>query len=98
MSRGVTNCFIGLSYDSANIYEETPYKLVFGSDAVILIEIVKLYPRMMKIDEYKNDEVQRAELNRIEEERKIAKVKKEAMKLQVARKYNHHVSPKSFQE
>ena len=78
--------------------EETPYKLVFESDAVIPIEVAKPNSRIVSIDKGSNDEIWKVKLDLIEKEREIARVKEEVMKLQIARKYNRHVSLKSFKE
>ena len=78
--------------------EETAYKLVFESDAVIPIEVAKPSSRIVSIDKGSNDEIWKVKLDLIEKEREIARVKEEVMKLQIARKYNRHVSLKSFKE
>ena len=69
---------------------------MFGSDAMIPTKVAEPSSRIVNIDEESDDEIRKVELDLIEEEREIARVKEEAMKLQIARKYSTHVSPKNF--
>ena len=78
--------------------QEIPYRLVFEADAVIPIELSEPSPRIITMAEDSNENARRAELDLIEEDRKRAKIKEEAIKQQIARKYNGKVHPQKFKE
>ena len=78
--------------------QETPYKLVFGADAVIPIELLEPSPRIITLAKESNEDAQRVELDLVEEDREKARIKEEAIKQQMARKYNRKIHPKEFEE
>ena len=60
--------------------QETPYRLVYGSDAMIPIELSEPSLRTIIMLEESNELAQRAELDLIKEEREKARIKEEAIK------------------
>ena len=71
----------------------TPYRLVFGADTVIPIELSEPSSRIITIAEESDEDARRAKLDLVEEDRERAKIKEEAIKQQMAWKYNrkaHH--------
>ncbi|RDX96069.1 Tf2-9, partial [Mucuna pruriens] len=75
---------------------ETPFRLTFGTEAMILVEIGEPSPRTALFEPSKNEEELRANLDLIQEAREIAHVKEYAIKARAARKYNQKVIPREF--
>ncbi|XP_075515754.1 uncharacterized protein LOC142550565 [Primulina tabacum] len=71
---------------------ETPYSLVYGSEAMLLVEIGKTSTRIQSYPEG-NDEIRAQELDLIEEKRERATVRIEAYRIRVMRAYNQKVRP-----
>lgn len=78
--------------------QETPFKLVYGSDAVIPMEIEEPTIRTESFRADMNMEELRVNLDLVEEAREIAHLKEFACKQRAARKYNSKVVPKSMKE
>ena len=74
------------------------YRLVYGADVVIPIELLEPTPSTITMTEKSNEDARRVELDPVEEEREKAKIKQEATKQQMARKYNKKVNPQEFEE
>nr|KYP44268.1 Gypsy retrotransposon integrase-like protein 1 [Cajanus cajan] len=78
--------------------QETPYKLTYGSDAMILVEVGEPSHRRLNFDESQNEEQLRLNLDLLDETRECAKVQKEACKIRASRRYNSKLKPRSFHE
>lgn len=62
--------------------KETPYSLVYGSEATLLIELIVLTKRATNVDMDNNDEDLRANLDVSMERREVAIIQKEHYKKQ----------------
>ncbi|XP_071687840.1 uncharacterized protein [Rutidosis leptorrhynchoides] len=76
---------------------ETPFSLVYGSEAVISAEINVPTMRILSFDESSNSEELRENLNLVEESREMAAVKEAINKQRIGSYYNKRVQPLSFQ-
>ncbi|XP_071691337.1 uncharacterized protein [Rutidosis leptorrhynchoides] len=76
---------------------ETPFSLVYGSEAVILAEINMPTMRIASFDESSNSEQLHENLNLVEERREMAAIKEAINKQRIASYYNKRVQPLSFQ-
>ena len=72
--------------------------MVYGANAVIPIELSKPTSRIITITEKSNENARRVELDLVEEEREKDRIKEEAIKQQMARKYNKKVNSQEFEE
>ncbi|XP_072069454.1 uncharacterized protein [Arachis hypogaea] len=79
-----------------NTTGETPFKLVYGSEALIPIEVGLPTLRAELYDEQQNQRARSAELDLAEEDREIAAIKQRAQKRIMERKYNRKVIPRIF--
>ncbi|XP_075096508.1 uncharacterized protein LOC142174586 [Nicotiana tabacum] len=70
---------------------ETPYSLVYGTDAVILVEVGEPSLRYSNESEPRNDESRRQDLDKEEEQRDMAYIRMVAQKQQAERYYNKKV-------
>ncbi|XP_071708336.1 uncharacterized protein [Rutidosis leptorrhynchoides] len=70
---------------------ETPFSLVYGSEAVIPAEINVLTMRIASFDESSNSEELRENLNLVEERREMAAIKEATNKQRIASYYNKRV-------
>ncbi|XP_072066863.1 uncharacterized protein [Arachis hypogaea] len=77
---------------------ETPFKLVYGSEALIPIEVGTPTLRTDLYDEQRNISARNAELDLVEEDREIAAIKQRAQKQLVERRHNKKVVPRIFEE
>ncbi|XP_072079343.1 uncharacterized protein [Arachis hypogaea] len=77
---------------------ETPFKLVYGSEALIPIEIGIPTLRAELYDEQHNTNARNAELDLSEEDREIAAIKQKAKKQLAERKHNTRVVSRTFDE
>ncbi|XP_016206665.1 uncharacterized protein LOC107647051 [Arachis ipaensis] len=75
---------------------ETPFKLVYGSEALIPVEVGTPTIRTELYDEQYNTCIRSAELDLVEEDRDIAAIKQRAMKQLAERKHNRKVVPRTF--
>ncbi|XP_075475755.1 uncharacterized protein LOC142511186 [Primulina tabacum] len=75
---------------------ETPYYLVYGSEAVLPVEIGQSSTR---IESYPNDndQTRAIELDFVEEKRDRAAIRIEAYRSRVMKSYNKHVRARDFQ-
>nr|KYP45242.1 Transposon Ty3-I Gag-Pol polyprotein [Cajanus cajan] len=72
-------------YTPQTTTQETPYRLTYGSDAMIPVEVGEPSHRRLTFDESHNEVQLNINLNLIEETRECARVQEEACKLQAAR-------------
>nr|KYP35068.1 Transposon Ty3-I Gag-Pol polyprotein [Cajanus cajan] len=95
-----TNDFIlfGGKKDHYTTTQETPYKLTYGSDVMIPVEVGEPSHRRLTFDETQNVEQLRLDLDLLDETRECAKIQEEACKLRAARLYNSRLKPRSFRE
>ncbi|XP_057732938.1 uncharacterized protein LOC130948245 [Arachis stenosperma] len=75
---------------------ETPFKLVYGSEALIPIEIGISTLRTDLYDEQHNLQARRTELDLAEETRELATIRQRAAKQMAEKKHNKRVSPRTF--
>ncbi|XP_071708411.1 uncharacterized protein [Rutidosis leptorrhynchoides] len=76
---------------------ETPFSLVYGSEAVIPAEINVPTMRIASFDESSNSEELRENLNLVEERREMAAIKEVINKQRITSYYNKRIQPLSFQ-
>ncbi|XP_072077924.1 uncharacterized protein [Arachis hypogaea] len=77
--------------------KETPFRLVYSSDAMIPVEISQSSLRTELADQTTKDIAQQSKLDLIEELRSSTAVKHLAMQQHIARRYNQRLHPRSFQ-
>ncbi|XP_072078184.1 uncharacterized protein [Arachis hypogaea] len=77
---------------------ETPFKLVYGSEALIPVEVGIPTLRADLYDEQYNIDLRNAELDLAEEDREITVIKQRAQKQLVERRHNKKVVPRTFEE
>ncbi|XP_020973549.1 uncharacterized protein LOC107646977 isoform X3 [Arachis ipaensis] len=77
---------------------ETPFKLVYGSEALIPIEVGVPTLRTELYDEQRNLQARNVELDLAEETRELAAIRQRAVKQIIERKHNKRVLPKTFTE
>jgi len=77
---------------------ETPFSLVYGCDAMIPVEIQESSPRFQNFVAEDSNEERRLNLDLLEEVREEARVKVEAVKRRIERRYNSKVMPRQFRE
>ncbi|XP_072087199.1 uncharacterized protein [Arachis hypogaea] len=73
--------------------KETPFRLVYGSEAMIPIKVSQSSLRTQAIN---HDQARLAELDLVEEIRDIAAVRHRALQQQLARRYSKKVIPRGF--
>ena len=76
---------------------ETPFSLVYGSDAMIPVEIHESSPCFLGFMAEESNEERRVNLDLIDEAREEAKIKAEAVKRRVERQYSSKVKLRQFQ-
>ncbi|XP_072078031.1 uncharacterized protein [Arachis hypogaea] len=77
--------------------KETPFHLVYGSDAMIPVEIFQSSLRTELADQTTQNIARQTELDLIEELRSSAAIKHLAMQQHIAQRYNQRLQPRSFQ-
>ncbi|XP_072064215.1 uncharacterized protein [Arachis hypogaea] len=77
---------------------ETPFKVVYGSEALIPVEVGISILRTELYDEQYNINTRNAELDLVEEDREIAAIRQRAKKQLAERKHNKRVMPRTFIE
>ncbi|RDY02419.1 Tf2-9, partial [Mucuna pruriens] len=77
---------------------ETPFRLTYGSEAVIPVEIGEPSPRTALFDPTTNEEELRANLDLLQETREIAHIKEYAVKARAARRHDRRTIHRDFQE
>ncbi|XP_022004513.1 uncharacterized protein LOC110902081 [Helianthus annuus] len=70
---------------------ETPFSLVYGSEAVIPAEVGLPSPRLTAVNTVDNEAERRLDLDLLEERREIARIKEAKYKTQLERYYNARV-------
>jgi len=76
---------------------ETPFSLVYGSNAMIPVEIHESSPRFLSFVTEEFNEERRVNLDLLDEAREEAKIKAEAVKRRVEHQYSSKVKPRQFQ-
>ena len=76
---------------------EMPFSLVYGSDAMILVEIHERSPRFQSFVAEESNEEKRVNLDLLDEAREEARIKAEAVKRRVEHQYSSKVKPRQFQ-
>jgi len=77
--------------------KETPFNLVYGSDAMIPVEIQENSPRFQNFVVEESNEERKVNLDLLDEVREEAKIKAEALKRRVEYKYSSKLRPRQFQ-
>nr|XP_025697379.1 uncharacterized protein LOC112798324 [Arachis hypogaea] len=81
-----------------NTTGETPFRLVYGSETLIPVEIEIPTLRTELYDEQRNIRARNAELDLAEEDREIVAIKQRAQKQLAEKKHNKKVIPRIFKE
>ncbi|XP_068503972.1 uncharacterized protein [Phaseolus vulgaris] len=76
---------------------ETPLSLVYGSDAMIPVEIHESSPRFQSFVAEESNEERRVNLDLLDEAREEARIKAEAVKRMVEHRYSSKVKRRQFQ-
>ena len=76
---------------------ETPFSLVYGLDAMILIEIQESSPRFQNFVAEESNEERKVNLDLLDEVREEARIKAEALKRRVEYKQKFKLRPRQFQ-
>jgi len=76
---------------------ETPFRLVYGSDAMILVEIQENLPHFQNFVAEESNEERKVNLDLLDEVREEARIKVEALKRKVEYKYSSKLRPRQFQ-
>jgi len=76
---------------------ETPFSLVYVSDAIIPVEIHESSPRFLGFAAEESNEERKVNLDLIDEDREEARIKVEAVKRRVERQYSSKVKLRQFQ-
>ncbi|XP_068476851.1 uncharacterized protein [Phaseolus vulgaris] len=76
---------------------ETPFSLVYGSDAMIPVEITESSPRFQNFVVEESNEERRVNLDLLDEAREEVRIKAQAVKRRVERQYSSMVKPRQFQ-
>ena len=77
--------------------KETPFSLVYGSDAMILVEIQESSPPFQKFVAEESNEKKRVNLDLLDKVREEARIKAEALKRRVEYKQKSKLKPRQFQ-
>jgi len=77
--------------------KETPFNLVYGSDAIITVEIQENSMRFQNFIVEESNEERMVNLDLLDEVREEAKIKVEALKRRVEYKYSSKLRPRQFQ-
>jgi len=76
---------------------EMSFSLVYGSDAMIPVEIHESSPRFQSFVAEESDEERRVNLDLLDEAREYVRIKAEAIKRRVEHQYSSKVKPRQFQ-
>jgi len=76
---------------------ETPFSLVYGSDAMISVEIQESSPRFQNFVAEESNEERKVNMDLLDEVREEARVKAEALKRRVEYKHSSKLKPRQFQ-
>jgi len=77
--------------------KETPFNLVYGPDAMILVEIQERSSRFQNFVAKESNEERKVNLDLLDEVREEARIKAEALKVRVEYKHNSKLKPRQFQ-
>jgi len=77
--------------------KETPFSLMYGSNAVILVEIQESSPHFQNFVAEESNEERKVSLDLLDEVREEARIKAKALKRKVEYKYNSKLRPRQFQ-
>jgi len=77
--------------------KETPFNLVYGSDAMIPVEIQENSPHFQNFVVEESNEERKVNLDLLVEVREEARIKAEALKRRVKYKYSSMLRPRQFQ-
>ena len=78
--------------------KESPFRLAYGMEAMIPVEIEEGSHRVVHYNEGANSQLQREELDLLPEIQERARIREEALKRRMVSRYNQRVVPKSFAE
>nr|KYP67969.1 Transposon Ty3-I Gag-Pol polyprotein [Cajanus cajan] len=78
--------------------QETPYRLTYGTDAMIPIEVGQISHRRQTFNGEQNTRQLAADLDLVDELKDEAQSHEEACKLRASRRYNTRVKPRTFRE
>jgi len=78
--------------------KETPYRLTYGTDVMIPVELGEASWRREHFDEQSNNDNLRADLDMVQEVLEEARIRAKAAKLRAARRYNTRVRRRTFQK
>lgn len=76
---------------------DTPYAMVYGSEAMLPLEVQEVTARVSAFDPDGNDELRKRELDLVDGRRQQAFVKMQNYRAQVAKRYNQGVYARNFQ-
>ena len=76
---------------------ETPFSLVYGSDAMISVEIQESSPRFQSFVAEESNEQRNVNLDLLDEVREEARIKAEVVKRRVEHKHSSKIKPRQFQ-
>jgi len=77
--------------------KETPFSLVYGSDAMIPVDTHESSPRFQSFVVEETKEERKVNLDLLDEVREEARIKAEAVKRRVEHQYNSKRKPRQFQ-
>nr|KYP53835.1 hypothetical protein KK1_024409 [Cajanus cajan] len=80
-----------------SITQETPYRLTYGTNAMIPVEVCETSHRRQAFNSKQNAQELAADLDIVDELRDVAQIHKKACKICASRRYNTRVKPRSFQ-
>ena len=75
---------------------ETPFKLTYGTDAVLPVEVENMSWRVSNFNREDNSTNMLVHLDLLPEVREMARLKNEASKMIAARRYNSRVVPRAM--
>ena len=97
MGGGSTKDRMGIPHHAPILYHGDTFHLVYGSDAMIPVEIHESSPRFQNFVVEESNEERRVNLDLLDEAREEARIKAQAVKRRVERQYNSKVKPRQFQ-
>ena len=86
----------GLTTPPQSITKETPFSLVYSSDSMIPVEIQESSPCFQNFVAEESNEERKVNLDLLDEVRKEAHIKAEALERKVEYKYNSKLRPRQF--
>ena len=92
----VVACFMGAPYDNKNSTGDTPFSLVYGTEAVIPAEIGMPTICTAEVNVTTNDDERRIDLDLLEERRERAAIREAKAKAKMKKYYEAKVKHTSF--